>query len=745
MILLFTTHFGQAEMPLSNPDLALQLEANQPTLSLYQYVTFTLTIKNEGSAIATGVEVHWPSNGNLPFHDQTVSDGTFNHWDGRWILGTLPAGEQASIVLTLFTLSTDEIPVFAQVAFHNEVDVDSTPGNNTTNIPSEDDEALFILNEDSLDCTLVQAGISNITCDDQGTSDPNDDTFTFSLQPQGSQLSHSYQLSGSLTASNLAYDAPQEFGPIPITQGSLSLTIEDMEQNCTLTDVIVNPPVPCSGTGSCTIVTLDVDQLICDDAGTDLPDDDLFSFTIQPSGDQLGGRYDLEGALNQNFNSYADRLSIGPFLISDGVISLTATDTSGNCSLTETISPPNTCSGNLPCPNLVNLALNKPTSQSSVFVDGPYTGEAAKAVDGNRAGAFYSAPPAVASVAHTIYEKGAYWQVDLEDQSQIERIQIFNRSDGYHTTVNFYVLISDVPFGNTTLIDARSQSKFEYFVNGEAGRPTSIPAGIEGRYVRIQAANNGFIALAEVEVMGCDDGGNNGDGADLEVTMNTNQSTYKQWEYYSFTVTVANTGHESTDEVVLSFPPPDGMAFADAQESKGEYQPWGNYHWDIGTLDPGTQASMDISWFSLVAGPTLNVFTEVWSATGNDPDSSPGNGNGSTPQEDDEASIELTFQDPLGRKSATGEQFKSLVIGETYPNPTLDFTKITLLSKTSQSVQFKVYNSKGQLIKHLQEYCVEGPNQIQVNLSAYPAGVFTILAFPEQGMSAYTRIIKLSR
>ena len=73
---------------------------------------------------------------------------------------------------------------------------------------------------------------------------------------------------------------------------------------------------------------------------------------------------------------------------------------------------------------------------------------------------------------------------------------------------NYYIFVSDVPFTSTNLNTTLNQSGVSnYFISGESGTPTVQTINRTGRYVRIQLAGQAFLAIPEVEIMGCLGGG----------------------------------------------------------------------------------------------------------------------------------------------------------------------------------------------------------------------------------------------
>ncbi|MEM6800355.1 MAG: LamG-like jellyroll fold domain-containing protein, partial [Bacteroidota bacterium] len=153
--------------------------------------------------------------------------------------------------------------------------------------------------------------------------------------------------------------------------------------------------------------------------------------------------------------------------------------------------------------NLTNVALNKTATQSSTY-PGPngisFTPE--KAVDGNTDGAQLGN-----SLSITQNEQNAWWEVDLQSIHDLSYVKIWNREDGVgQRLTNFHVLVSDVPFASqdlTTTINQAGVGNFHF--PGTAGRETEISLNRQGRYLRIQFTGAGWLQLAEVEVMGCED------------------------------------------------------------------------------------------------------------------------------------------------------------------------------------------------------------------------------------------------
>ncbi|HHB79639.1 MAG TPA: hypothetical protein ENK85_10450 [Saprospiraceae bacterium] len=137
-------------------DLSLSISASNMNPGQWSFVTTYLTIENSGSATANNVVVDYfnqSDNANwsiLGFTSYIEPLGTEYHdWTGTWIIPSIAPNESLTLEYTGFTKVATAIPMFAQVAECDELDMDSSPGNNQTQIPNEDDEALIVLNQAS--------------------------------------------------------------------------------------------------------------------------------------------------------------------------------------------------------------------------------------------------------------------------------------------------------------------------------------------------------------------------------------------------------------------------------------------------------------------------------------------------------------------------------------------------------------------------------------------------------------------
>ncbi len=154
-----------------------------------------------------------------------------------------------------------------------------------------------------------------------------------------------------------------------------------------------------------------------------------------------------------------------------------------------------------------NIALNKPVTQSSNYLNGS---PASLANDGNPN-----------SFNHTENDQNAWVEVDLGAVSDISTIQVFNRTDCCAERLsNFHVLVSNTPFSSKNLNTTINQNGVgNFFTSGNAGTPTTIQANRSGRYVRVQLAGSNFLHISELVVNGTEGSGGGGTPPNTNATL----------------------------------------------------------------------------------------------------------------------------------------------------------------------------------------------------------------------------------
>jgi uncharacterized repeat protein (TIGR01451 family) len=127
-------------------DLELSITANNAQYQIYKNVTYTITLKNNGTQAATGISVSAKLPVGMVHTSSNATKGVYNLFFERWDVPVLQPGETATLTLVLFALvNNTNLTNFVQVTAQSQQDADSTPNNGVAPTPHEDDEAAVTL------------------------------------------------------------------------------------------------------------------------------------------------------------------------------------------------------------------------------------------------------------------------------------------------------------------------------------------------------------------------------------------------------------------------------------------------------------------------------------------------------------------------------------------------------------------------------------------------------------------------
>ncbi|WP_298423467.1 T9SS type A sorting domain-containing protein [uncultured Kordia sp.] len=162
----------------------------------------------------------------------------------------------------------------ANAEFNIANGIQQTSETHTT--PGSNNDFIF----DNPDCCKIEANATNIVCDDQGTPDPSDDTWSFDLTVTSSTNTGFWVANGILTQS-VAYGntVTVPMGNILNYNASVDVTIFDKEDNDCKTIITINVPEACSEQ-ECTLEVL-TSVGSCNDNGTpNDPSDDYYNIIL---------------------------------------------------------------------------------------------------------------------------------------------------------------------------------------------------------------------------------------------------------------------------------------------------------------------------------------------------------------------------------------------------------------------------------------------------------------------------------
>ena len=187
-------------------DLAITkgVDVNRPQVN--DQVTFTVTVTNDGSAGATGVQVRDVLPAGLSFVSAQATQGSYSAGTGLWQVGTVAAAASHTLSLVATVTTPGTKTNTAEVLAANEPDIDSTPGNGNL---AEDDLARV-----SLTPIVVDLAVSK-TVDDTTPDVGQDVTFSVVVRNDGPDDATGVQVRDVLPQ-GLSFVSAQ------VTQGSYS-------------------------------------------------------------------------------------------------------------------------------------------------------------------------------------------------------------------------------------------------------------------------------------------------------------------------------------------------------------------------------------------------------------------------------------------------------------------------------------------------------------------------------------------
>lgn len=120
----------------SRADVALSKTIDKQMAMVGDFVNYTIKVWNEGQSTITGVEVTDSLNAGVQYITHATAIGNYNPNTGIWTVGTLAAGDTATISIGVQVVAQGVWFNSAEVTRMNEQDSDSSPGNG---LESEDD------------------------------------------------------------------------------------------------------------------------------------------------------------------------------------------------------------------------------------------------------------------------------------------------------------------------------------------------------------------------------------------------------------------------------------------------------------------------------------------------------------------------------------------------------------------------------------------------------------------------------
>ncbi|TWU57755.1 DUF11 domain-containing protein [Rubripirellula reticaptiva] len=134
-------------------DLALTKTISDSTPNIGDSIAYTLTLSNDGPTDATGVAVTDRILEGLVFENFVASQGSYNSASGVWNVGSVATGVTPTLIINATVGNTLGVTNTAEITAADQVDRDSTPGNQ---IAGEDDQASTTFTTQIADLSLTK-------------------------------------------------------------------------------------------------------------------------------------------------------------------------------------------------------------------------------------------------------------------------------------------------------------------------------------------------------------------------------------------------------------------------------------------------------------------------------------------------------------------------------------------------------------------------------------------------------------
>ncbi|MEM9643598.1 MAG: DUF11 domain-containing protein [Planctomycetota bacterium] len=134
-------------------DLSITKLVDDNLPNVGQNVTFTVTVRNDGPATASGIQITDALPDGISFVSSAPSQGSFNSTSGLWTVGSLADGVAASLQVVGRVDRSGPKTNTAQITSADQFDPDSIPNNN---VSTEDDQSSVVLTPPVADLSLTK-------------------------------------------------------------------------------------------------------------------------------------------------------------------------------------------------------------------------------------------------------------------------------------------------------------------------------------------------------------------------------------------------------------------------------------------------------------------------------------------------------------------------------------------------------------------------------------------------------------
>lgn len=658
----------QASVTITIPaaDLSLTNLPSDAAPNVGDSVTFTITINNDGPNTATGVTAAAILPAGLTYVSATASQGAFSPSNGTWTVGTVNASGTATLQLQARVDALGTQNVRAEIMTAQQVDPDSTPGNN---VESEDDQQTASIAAQSANLALALAADQTRPLVGQHV------TYTFTLTNSGPDSATGIDVRGGLPSglsfvaanpSAGSYSSASGLWSVPTLAPGATATLTlvtsyDVPQEITLTGEVMAvdqfDPNSTPGNGLATeddqdavtiepaVADLSLTQTV-DNAEPNLGDSVTFTITVSNAGPLEATGVTVLDRLPSGLAFVSATPSVGTYNNTSGIWTIGAIPAGGSRTLRLVATP-----------TTIGEKDNTAQIQTADQHDADSTpGNSLEAEDDQQT---VSVTPQLIdlSLSKTISNRAP-------NVGQNVTYELVVRNEGPSTATGVTVLDRlnpGVSFVSATATNGNYVSGTGIWTLG------ALAAGASARLTIVAQVNLVGVFENVAEIMTADQPDadstpGNGDPseddyatadfttpvADLSILKTVDNTTPNRNDILTFTIVVSNAGPDTATNIVVTDRIPTDFNFMGSTATSGTFIATTGL-WNIPSLASGSEATLTIRGRARSIEPFNNT-AEITRVDQSDPDSTPGNG---VTTEDDYSAVLVTPQ--VIDLSVTGE------------------------------------------------------------------------------------------
>ncbi|MFK7904804.1 MAG: hypothetical protein AB8B69_06750, partial [Chitinophagales bacterium] len=652
-------------------DLTLNASVDNSSANPNDTRTITLTVSNNGPADATGITVEDVMPSGLTFVSASPTMGTYT--GDTWAVGDLDNGEFATLDLEVIVGTlTAPVTYFAQIETASPNDTDSTVGNDTDQTDNEDDETAITISQPSIDLELsVSSSISSanvgdaatltLTVENIGGADATGvsiaDVLPAELQFVSSNTTDGSYTSGSGTWTIGDLDSGETAVlEIETTVGNFTNSINYFAQVQTASpnndpdstpgnDADQTPNEDDEGAISITQPMVDMELTVSINATSD-PHIQEIELTLENTGAANGTGITVEDVFPIGLTFNTSSASKGAY--TSGVWTVGDMGSNETETLTLTVSTlglmgevayfaqvqtanPNNDADSTPG-NDTDQSDNEDDEVATTLAPAPIDLELSVA-----ASVLIADAGDDVTLTLTLENNGASDAMNVVVEDVLPSGFSLNSSTASHGTYSSdwsvgTLLVGEIATLTLEVTVAEIITSLTYFAQVQTASPEDSDSTPNNNSNQTPIEDDEASITIAPTVAPTD--------IDLSLDINCNVSEFNLYQNVTYTIEVTNGGPATATGIEVANTLPTGMAFTSKSESQGNFNFWGGV-WNVGSLNVGETATLDITLFVLNNSGAVSNFAEVKAANENDSDSTPNNSTG-IPLEDDEDVIVIT-------------------------------------------------------------------------------------------------------